>query len=80
MARKSKVNLADDAKGKFGSLALIMAALCLVGSIAFFLSDDGSVLGMDIGKNTDIWGWLLMLVSMFLAVTGLSIAVTMSKR
>ena len=80
MARKSTRNQADASKGQIGSIALILAAFCLFGSISFFLADDGQVLGMDAGDNADIWGWMLMLVAMFLAVTGLSVAVTMSKR
>ena len=80
MARRSKASLADDAKGRFGLMALIIAAVFFFCAIAFFLSKDGTVFGIDVGKATDIWGWLFMLVSMFLAVTGLSIAVTMSKR
>lgn len=80
MARKSKASRADDAKGRFGLVALVFAAIFFFCAIAFFLSKDGMVLGIDVGKATDVWGWLLMLVSMFLAVTGLSIAVTMSKR
>ena len=78
MARKSKASLADDTKGRVGSLVLVLAAVCFACSISFFLSKDGTVFGLAIGNGTDIWGWLLMLVSMFLAVTGLSIAVTMS--
>ena len=80
MARKSSAGAADETKGRLGSLVLVLAALCFASSISFFLSSDGSVFGLNIGKGTDIWGWLLMLVAMFLAVTGLSIAVTMSNR
>lgn len=80
MARKSKASVADDTKGRFGLTALIIAAVFFLCAIAFFLSKDGFVFGINVGKATDIWGWLLMLVSMFLAVTGLSLAVTMMKR
>lgn len=80
MARKPrKSSLADDAKGRFGSLALVVSAVCLVAAIFFFLPNDGFVFGLEVGKNSDIWGWILMLFSLFLAVTGLSVAVTMSK-
>lgn len=80
MARRPKSSLADETKGRIGLLALVIATICFVCSVVFFLSKDGTAFGMEIGQATDIWGWLLMLVSMFLAVTGLSIAVTMSNR
>ncbi len=78
--RKRKASLADETKGRVGSLVLIISAICLVLAVMFFLPNNGSVMGMDVGRNSDIWGWIVMLFSLFLAVTGLSVAVTMSKR
>jgi len=80
MARRSKASLADDSKGRFGLLALITSGICFAVSLTFFLADGPVVMGMEVGVNKDTWGWILMLFSMFLAVTGLSLAVTMSSR
>ncbi len=78
--KKRKASLADDTKGRVGILALVVSTVCLIFSVAFFLSKNGTAMGIDVGQNIDIWGWMLMLFSMFLAVTGLSLAVTMSNR
>lgn len=80
MARKTQANAADETKGRLGLLTLIISGLCFAGSMTFFLSAGPVVIGMDVGANKETWGWVLMLFSMFLAVTGLSLAVTMSSR
>ncbi len=80
MARNSQVSLADDTKGRFGLLSLIVSGLLFAGSLMFFLSEGPVIIGMEVGSQKDTWGWVLMLFSMFLAVTGLSLAVTMSSR
>lgn len=74
---KSKTNTGNLLKGRFGFLILLLSTLFLAASITFFVGEGNTVGGIQVGKQKDTFGWVMMLFAMFFAVTGLSIAITM---
>ena len=80
MAGEAKISPAKNTKARLGFMAVFLSVLCLAGSLVFFLAKSNIVLGIDVGYNKELWGWTLMLVSVFLAMLGLTAAITMRKR
>jgi len=71
-------NLAEEAKVRFGWLILIVAAICLVGAISFFFSEDLVIAGIDMSGDEDTFGWYFMALSFVFAFSGLFLALSIN--
>ena len=80
MASKSKKGMADDAKARFGTLAVIFGALCMGISGLCFVSDAKLISSLDLGPDAGVIGWYLMALGMLLAAVGLVLGATISNR
>ncbi len=71
--------LADEVKSRIGALALVLSLLSFVAGVFYFLSDAKLVEGLDLGHEAGIFGWYLMVLSLFLAAVAFVFGVTMQK-
>lgn len=72
--------LADEAKSRFGGLALVISIFSFVGSVLYFISDAELIDGLDLGSDADVFGWYLMVLSMFFAIIAFVFGMLMSKK
>jgi len=77
MVVKVVSNLAEEAKVRFGWLILFVAAICLVGSVSFFFSEDLVIAGIDMAGDEDTFGWYFMALSFVFAFSGLFLALSL---
>ena len=77
MAKKGQ-SVSDMMRGRFGVLALIVAAGSLALAFKFFSTTGLILMNLDFTGDEDIFGWMFMVVSFGAAIFALYLAVTMS--
>lgn len=80
MANGKGAKIANEAKGRFGALALVFAFFSQATGLAFFLSDANLIDVFNVGQNASIYGWYLMVLALLLSTVGLVLGVTMSSK
>ncbi len=77
MAKKGQ-SVSDMMRGRFGVMALVVAAGALALAFKFFATTGLVVMQFDFTGQEDIFGWLFMVVSIISAVLALFLAATMA--
>ncbi|NQW01658.1 MAG: hypothetical protein HQ483_18285 [Rhodospirillales bacterium] len=72
--------LADDAKARFGIMALIVGGLSITIAVLCFISDAEIITSLDLGKDAGVIGWYLMALGMLFSAVGLILGATISSK
>lgn len=80
VAENSKLQLADDAKVRFGTMSVVFGLLSMTIGGLCFISDAELFASLDLGSDAGLFGWYLMALGMLFSAVGLVLGATISNK